>query len=145
MATNIKPSTISTFYNSLSTKEQIQQSGEQIFFILLGLPLTDETLDYSRLRVFNSKVIQKKGSEGIDNTTLPPTTAAAFQHSCRVFHQVQTWNEVNLPATDWGWKLVGDEYVPVTTVLSPASQDILSIIHCNCKGNCSNRQYSCKQ
>jgi len=33
---------------------------------------------------------------------LPPTSAAAREHSFRVYHQMQQWLGVELPPTEWG-------------------------------------------
>ena len=86
-----------------------------------------------------------KGMSVIDGTALPPTSSAALQHSCRVFHQVQTWLENDVPATNWGWKIVDDEYVPVTTLLPAAPADLLSTVHCSCKGECRTNQCTCRK
>ena len=132
---------VETFYNSGSRKDDIKNAGEKIFFLLLNLPSTDANLDAARLRLFNSKVI--KGCAAIESTSLPPTSAAALQHSLRVYHQIQTWLEKDLDATEWGWKIKDGNYVPVTSKLPVAPENILKIIYCNCKTGCKKNQCSC--
>ena len=56
-----------------------------------------------------------------------------------VYDQVQEWRGNNLPPTDWGWKLVQGNLLPVISLKEPASSHLLQLISCNCKGNCSNK------
>ena len=90
-------SIIQTFYSHDSTKEEIKSAGEKIFFLLLNLSHSDGNRDAARLWLFNAKVI--KGCAAIDSTSLPPTSAAAYEHSLRVHHQVQAWLEQDLDPT----------------------------------------------
>ena len=133
----------SIFYDPDSAKEQIKVAGENIFALLLGLPMEQDTLDSARLKAFNTKVI--KSSSVIECGTLPPTSAAAEQHSYRVYHQIQTWLENCLDATEWGWKVIHNQYVPVTSTLPAAPPELMNIIHCNCKGGCKNNQCTCRK
>jgi len=43
----------------------------------------------------------------------------------------------------YGWTLGSNRYEP--TLDSMAPEELLKHISCNCKGNCSNRQCSCKK
>ena len=76
------------FYHLYSPKECIKNAGEKLFSILLNLPLGIETLDAARLRAFNIMVAKK--SKVIECSSLPPTSAAAEQHSFGVYNQIQT-------------------------------------------------------
>ena len=134
-------SIIQTFYSHESTKEEIKSAGEKIFFLLLNLSPSDGNLDASRLRLFNAKVI--KGCAAIDSTSLPPTSAAAYEHSLRVYHQVQAWLVQDLDPTGWGFKIKEGCHVPVTSQLPAAPDEILEIIHCSCKTGCKQHQCSC--
>ena len=71
--------------------------------------------DEARLQLFNAKAIT--GLTTFENTSLPPTSAAALELSLRANHQVETWLENDLQPTDLGWNLVKGRYVPVTTQL----------------------------
>jgi hypothetical protein len=47
--------------------------------------------------------------------SLPPTSAAAAQHSLRAYHQVQTWRGKMVDATAWGWQIGDGILAPVET------------------------------
>ena len=131
---------VRTFYRSDSTKDQIKISGEKIFCLLLNLP-SGEGLDAARLRLFNSKLV--KGNAALDSTSLPPTSAAAYQHSLRAYHQIQSWCENFVDPVGWGWKQKEDFYLPVTSDLPAAPAEIMEILYCNCKTGCKQQQCSC--
>ena len=76
--------------------------------------------------------------------SLPPSSAAARQHSYRVYHQVQQWRGVNLNPTDWGWKLENGQLRPVTSLADPIPPSILHLIACNCRAGCE-RQCECRK
>ncbi|KAJ8954302.1 hypothetical protein NQ318_005886 [Aromia moschata] len=63
----------------------------------------------------------------LDLSSLPPTKAACAQHSLRVYLQVQKWLGNRLPSTEWGWKLVEGQLLPVKTTLPPAPESLLSL------------------
>ena len=73
--------------------------------------------------MFNATVI--KGLSLIDCSSLPPTSAAAENHSYRVFHQIQTWLDNDIKATNWGRKLSKGENVPVSTLLPVAPAELI--------------------
>ena len=75
---------------------------------------------------------------------LPPTSASASQHLCRVYYQVQVWLGNQLDPEDWGWKLVDNTLEPIQTLLPPAPERLLNTIFCNCKKGCS-AKCSCKK
>ena len=75
---------------------------------------------------------------------LPPTSAAAKEHSFRVYHQVQQWLGVDLPPTQWGWQLRNRNQQPVLTCQAPAPEKLLNLISCNCKSGCE-RLCGCKK
>ena len=129
------------FYSSTSSKESIKKGGEQLFLILLNIPMGSQTLDSARLTLFNTMVV--KNSKVIDCSSLPPTSSAAEQHSFRVYHQIQTWMGNEMDPTEWGWKFVNNKHVPLTTTLSAAPEKLLAIIHCGCKTVCKTKQCSC--
>ena len=122
-------------------KERIKMAGEKIFAFLLGLPMEEDTLDSARLKAFNANVINS--SSVIKCDTLPPTSAAAEQHSYRVYHQIQTWLENCLYATEWGWKVILEHYVLVTSILPAAPPELMNTISCNGKDGCKSNQCSC--
>ena len=79
-------------------------------------------------------------------SSIPPTSAATAYHAQRAYYQVQVWlfSNGNLNPTDWGWKNVNEKLSPIHTDLSPAPADVLRVIRCGCKGDCSSIKCSCK-
>ena len=143
LVTKIDNQVISTFYAPDSSKDDVKIAGEKLFDLLLNLSANEETLDATRLNIFQSKVI--KGSAVIECKSLPPTSAAAEQHSYRVYLQIQTWREIPLDTEQWGWKLHNGKYVPIPTLMPAAPVELMSIMHCNCKSGCKNNQCTCRK
>jgi len=75
---------------------------------------------------------------------LPPTSAAAREHSFRVYLQVQQWLGFELPPTKWGWELTNGQLQPVLTRIPPAPEHLLNLISCSCKTGCE-RSCGCKK
>lgn len=76
--------------------------------------------------------------------SIPPTLGAAQQHGFRVFHQVQQWIGNYLDPEQWGWKLIKNKLVPITTLKPPAPERLLQLISCKCKTDCRGR-CGCRQ
>ncbi|GBM80805.1 hypothetical protein AVEN_144533-1 [Araneus ventricosus] len=68
--------------------------------------------------------------------TLPPTTAAAREHSLRAYLQVQLWSGSAKSPLDWGWKQIKHGLFSVTTHKEPAPPALLSVISCKCAKGC---------
>ncbi|GBO15802.1 hypothetical protein AVEN_219756-1 [Araneus ventricosus] len=75
---------------------------------------------------------------------LPPTSAAAYQHLCRVDYQVQVCLGNELDPENWGWVLKDNSLEPIQTLLPPAPEKLLNAIFCNCKKGC-NYNSGCKK
>ncbi|KAK3917979.1 Protein lin-54 [Frankliniella fusca] len=67
---------------------------------------------------------------------LPPTSDRAHQHFLRVYLTVQDWLGNSLDPTQWGWYRGERSLHPVPSKLSPAPQELLHLIACNCKALC---------
>ena len=76
---------------------------------------------------------------------LPPTSAAAFQHSLRVFHQINHWMDNNLPPENYGWKIINESHKPVFTEQPIAPIKLLQLIKCGCKKKCNRKKCICKK
>ena len=59
------------------------------------------SLDEARLSVLEQKS-QSSSAADIKCEQLPPTSGAAEQHSYRVYHQLQAWDENDLDPISWG-------------------------------------------
>ena len=46
---------------------------------------------------------------------------------------------------DWGWKVIGDQLVPVATDLPPAPDSLLQLIRCNCLSDCRTMRCTCRK
>ena len=78
--------------------------------------------------------------------TLPPTSAAAKNHSARVYYQVQEWmDHRTLDPQQWGWTLEEGQLDPTTTDLPAALESLLKIVRCNCKTDCNSRRCTCRK
>ena len=132
------------FIKQDKSEKMIWQVGERILRILYG-GSSSKSLDEMRCQTFSSKVVT--ASSFIQIQTLPPTCAAAKFHSSRVYLQVQQWLGNNtLQAKHWGWKMVNNLLLPVTTDLKPAPAVLLSSIRCGCRTGCESKaRCSCKR
>ena len=131
------------FNRSDATHEEIASAGASFLLDLYGYDI-DGTLEEARYRQYMRTVATQAVTSTFDLSTLPPTSSAARQHSYRVYHQVQQWNGVNLPPTDWGWILIDGSHKPILNENDPAPENILHIISCDCKSGCE-RNCECRR
>ena len=79
---------------------------------------------------------------------LPPSERAGYFHVVRVHLQAVEWKTLScrtlLPA-NWGWKQDSDHFVPITTDLPVAPDEILNVVRCGCKTACSSALCSCRK
>ena len=97
-----------------------------------------EDLDSLRYKRFCEKLATN--TSHVRPQTLPPTSAAAKYHSLRVYLQIQQWkgSRDDLSPVEWGWKESEGGLTPVHTDLPPAPEELLRVIRCNCKTDCTN-------
>ena len=50
-----------------------------------------------------------------------------------------------LNPTHWGWKKENNEFFPVQTDISPAPENLLKILRCNCQSDCNSRSCTCRK
>ena len=128
---------------SASTADVVK-AGENALVCLYNGILGEE-LNLLRYKRFCEKVAIS--SSHIEAKSLPPTSAAAKYHSLRVYYQVQEWKgtvDRQVPQ-DWGWKDSEWGLIPVLSDLPPAPQELLQVIRCCCKTDCSSMKCSCKK
>lgn len=84
-------------------------------------------------------------NKGFALSKLPPTEAAASQHSLRVWAQVLKWNLKKIELQKFGWEMKNDAWYPVklpkTQNLVP--DDILKDLSCKCQTDCSKKTCGC--
>jgi hypothetical protein len=125
-------SAVSTFYREGSTADEVAAAGEKIIKGMYGATKATQDLDSYRYECF-LKCVAGKTSQ---LASLPPSEAAARQHSFRAFFQIQTWLGKRCDPVKWGWRQTVNGLQPVETDLQPAPQEILKLISCACKKSC---------
>ena len=131
-------------FSSHSAVSDIVTAGEKVLVSLFGGQPSDG-LDTLRYKRYFEKLATK--SSQIQPQNLSPTSAAARYHSLRVYLQVKQWQEENaeMLLEDWGWKVSGQQVLPVTTDLPPAPQSLQQLIRCNCSSDCSTLRCACRK
>lgn len=124
---------IQGFKNPEASQEEIVYAGEQFLIALYG---SGRKKDTSLNKVRYRHYITSAYKTTANIASLPPTEAAARQHSLRVFFQVQKWLGHEKIPEEWGWKPSKNGLMPVTTLQPPAPEAILNYISCKCKTGC---------
>lgn len=116
---------------------------KRFFYVMYG-GKAEDNLDSHRCNMY-LKTIGKQPVHGrLDLAVLPPLSAAARQHSYRVFDPVQQWRVVDPNPTEWGWKLENDNQIRVTSLEDPVPASIRHLIECNCRAGCE-RNWECRR
>ena len=131
------------FNDPQASADDIAMAGEAFLLVMYGAK-PDDSLDLQRYLMYLRAIAKQPVHARFDLTTLPPTSAAARQHSFRSFHQVQQWRGINLDPINWGWKLENDRLRPITSLQEPVPPSLLHVITCNCKAGCE-RNCECRR
>jgi hypothetical protein len=128
---------------SASTADVVAAGENALVCLYNGKP--EEGLDSLRHKRLCEKVATS--TSHVQTQSLPPTAAAAKYHSLRVYHQVQQWKGTadELLPPYWGWKESDGGIITVLTDLPPAPPDLLQIIGCSCRTDCSSLKCTCKK
>ena len=126
---------VQVFNDPQASKNAVAAAGEAFLCVVYGGKI-DDNLDVKRHQLYLRTIAKQKVCAKFDLATLPPTSAAARQHSFRVYHQVQQWRGVALNPTDWGWRLKDGRLTPLPTLREPAPETLLHLITCNCRSGC---------
>jgi len=105
-------------------------AGEKIFFMFCGTG--EVSLNSLRYKQFVKSVTETK----FNLSSLPPTAAAARQHTFRAYHQVQIWLDIYQDPEKWGWRRTPLGLEPIMTTQDPAPPAVLQSISCKCKRKC---------
>jgi hypothetical protein len=125
------------FKRPLSTRDDIVTAGEHALVCLYN-GQQGERLDTLRLQRFHQKVASS--TVCVQPRILPPTSTSAKYHSQRVYHRVQEWRGVHMRAENWGWTTMEGWFL-----FTPAPENLLEVINCNCKADCGTLRCSCRQ
>lgn len=123
--------TLAAFKDSSAAPQTIQRAGEQFLVALYGGNM-NEDLNIERFRLYKRSAFKTR----FNIATLPPTHAAAQQHSLRVFYQVQAWSGNQMDPTLWGWSITPRGLMPTTTLLPCAPDKLLQLVACKCTQQC---------
>lgn len=134
---------LKTFTNADSTHQQVQEAGESFLLKLYGAP-DCASLDEFRYIAYKMAVTRTSLSSSFQLASLPPTSAAAKQHSFRTYLTVQEWMGRPLQPTAWGWKLDGI-LTPVETDRPIAPDTLLNMIFCGCKADGCGASCGCRK
>ena len=126
---------LDVFESSQSSNDNISMAGEQFLLKLYGA-LRADTLDKYRFMCYNRSISRSSLTSSFKLESLPPTSAAARQHSCRTYLTVQQWKGNLLNPKEGGWRHQDDMMVPVATDKPVAPECLLKLVACGCKGNC---------
>ena len=96
-------------------------------------------------RRFCIKVTQN--SSPVEPQSLPPTSTAAKFHSLRVFYQMMEWKggSERTDPNDWGWHVLDGRFMPIMTDQPAPPPEILEVVRCSCKKDCSTKRCTCKK
>ena len=129
--------------DSDSSKEAVFSAGELILLVILG-GKKEVSLDEMRARKYLVK-LAAQDKRAVKLEALGPTTDAARQHILRVFFQVEEWKGHKLNPEMYGFKMNTFGLMPIKMTKEIAPPQLLKIISCGCKTDCSRKNCSCKK
>nr|CAH7731434.1 unnamed protein product [Callosobruchus chinensis] len=124
----------SCFHDSSATQDEIALAGEKIL-VSLNNGRPNDTLSGLRYTGFVRSLTKSK----YNLASLPPTEAAAREHSPRVYHQVQQWKVIMKQPASWRWRQWTKGLQSIPTTLEAAPTELLRIISCKCEKGCGTR------
>lgn len=123
--------TAAVFIDPNATPNQIADAGAK-FIVTLYTEGSTKSLNETRFDLFQRTL----SKNDFNLACLPPTDAAARQHSLRVYFQVQVWKNNVLNPQQWGWKTTKHGLLPNPTDQPAAPQELLNKISCTCGKGC---------
>ncbi|KAJ8040904.1 hypothetical protein HOLleu_15348 [Holothuria leucospilota] len=90
----------------------------------------------------------KNGKEG---RQLPPTFGTLKPHTERSFFMALVWKTSCKPCpcipapTEYSWKLVDGQLIPILCTNPPAPEALLELRRCSCRGSCGTNRCGCKR
>ncbi|GBO05386.1 hypothetical protein AVEN_146957-1 [Araneus ventricosus] len=91
---------VNIFRDENACPDDIDEAGEKVLIALYGRKKSEETRDSLIFRLFQKSLVKNN----FILVFLPPTTAAAREHSLRAYLQVQHWSGFAKRPLDWCWK-----------------------------------------
>ncbi|GBN85832.1 hypothetical protein AVEN_247073-1 [Araneus ventricosus] len=87
---------VNIFRDENAFPDDIDEAGQKVLIALYGEKNSNEL----RFKLFQKSLVKNN----LNLAFLPPTTAAACEHSLRAYLQVQLWRGFAKSPLDWGWK-----------------------------------------
>ncbi|ELU04056.1 hypothetical protein CAPTEDRAFT_206657 [Capitella teleta] len=125
-------------------KAEIENAREEFLLKLYSSNKLGSTHDKLRHYKYKQAIEKSSLTSTIKHESLPPTSAAAAQHSLRVYHQVQTWRGKMVDATAWGWQIGDGILAPVETTKGVVPENLLKMVACGCKTQCR-KSFGCRK
>ena len=132
---------LDTFMKNGGTHEEVKQAGEDFILQIYGASNYSSLNEYRHV-AYKRAIARSSLNSEFSLASLPPTSAAAKQHSYRTHLTVQEWMGNSLNPTEWGWRSL----VPLEMDIPVAPETLLTMVSCGCKPEgCSNMMCSCKK
>ncbi|GBM28345.1 hypothetical protein AVEN_229529-1 [Araneus ventricosus] len=112
------------FRDENACPDDVDEAGQKVLIALYGRKKREEIRDSLIFKLFQKSLVKYY----FILVFLPPTTAAAREHSLRAYLQVQHWNGFAKRPLDWCWKETKHGFFSVTTHKEPAAPALLSMI-----------------
>ncbi|GBO18396.1 hypothetical protein AVEN_119577-1, partial [Araneus ventricosus] len=115
---------VNIFRDENACPDDIDEAEQKVLIALHGRKKSEETRDSLIFKLFQKSLVKNN----FILIFLPPTTAAAREHSLRAYLQVQYWSGFAKRLLDWCWKETKHGLFSVTTHKEPAAPALLSLI-----------------
>jgi len=134
----------SNTFSCHSALSDVVAAGDEALVALLG-GKPGVCLDSLRYQRYFEKLATK--TSYIQPQKLPPSAAAPRFHRLRVYLQEKQrqGEDAEMLIEDWGWKVIGDQLVPVAADLPPAPDSLVQLIRCNCLSDCRTMRCICRK
>ncbi|GBO23878.1 hypothetical protein AVEN_84705-1 [Araneus ventricosus] len=111
---------VNIFRDKNACPDDIDEAGQKVLIALYGGKNSKEL----RFKFFQKSLVKNN----FNLASLPPTIAAAREHSLRAYLQVELWSGFAKSHLDWGWKETKHGLFPITTHKEPTPPAFLSMI-----------------
>ena len=126
---------LNVFNSPNSTHQEVQKAGETFLLRLYGASSKCASLDELRYIAYRKAISKTSLASTFHLSALPPTSAAAKQHSFRTYLTVQEWMGNLMEPTEWGWRLENNNLTPIETDRPIAPETLLNMVLCCCKAD----------
>ena len=107
---------LNTFIRAKSTHKEVKKAGESLVILKVYGASNFQSLDEYRHVAYNRAIGRSSLSSSFQLESLPPTSAAAEQHSYCTYLTVQQWMGNTLSPTEWGWRSQDGSLEPVKQI-----------------------------